>query len=92
MIRSEGAQHRTLLIGGQQRAVECIALALLLHQWQITVLDDGMLHRALNLGGHSVFAVEALKRWSVRRAMAYQSIKGIVAKVAEQGFAWRWHG
>jgi hypothetical protein len=86
MVRFKRVQHGALLIGGQQRGVECIALTSLLRQQPVVVLDDRMLQRTLYLGGQAAFAVETPMLLRVLLCMADQPVEGVVAIVAE-GFA-----
>ncbi|OMQ37285.1 hypothetical protein BKX96_12405 [Pseudomonas putida] len=92
MIGIEHLQHRTLLIGGQQRGIGCTTLTPLLRQQLITMLDDRIAHRPLYLGGQPAFAVKALALRDIWQCMTDQSIKGVVVVLAEQGFTRRCHG
>ncbi|MCY1462064.1 hypothetical protein D9M71_797970 [compost metagenome] len=75
-------QHRTLLIGGQQRGVECTTRSLLLCQQQLAVLNDGMAKCSLYLGRKAAFAIETLMLCFVRWGMVDQPVKGVVAILA----------
>lgn len=56
----QGVQDAALLVDGQQGGVSCRALAALLCQQQVLLLEERVLDLALNLGSQTGFQVEML--------------------------------
>jgi hypothetical protein len=81
-------QHRTLLVGDQQRGFGSITLASLLRQQLVTLLDDRVAHHPLYLGDQPAFAVETLALGDIWQYMTDQTIDGVVVVMAEYVFAW----
>jgi hypothetical protein len=80
------------LVSGKQARFHCAALTLLLSQQLIVVLNDRTLHRALNLGGQTIFQVKASGGGLRRGSAINQTIQRVVVVAAEQRFSSGEHG
>ncbi|MNR32953.1 hypothetical protein D3C85_1505870 [compost metagenome] len=83
-IGFKSLQYRTLQIGSQQCAFDCIVLTILLRQQQVVFLKNGVPDNPLNLCTQATFTIKALVRCCTCQKLADQTIQRVVAIAAEQ--------